>query len=166
MDSKALTGALRRGDLAGCVIDVWENEPHIDMELLALADIATPHIAGYSLDGKANGTAQSVREINRFFGLGMDNWYPDNIPAPDNGMVKIKMNDLIKEQLFQKIFYHTYNIKADSLRLKSDPGSFEQLRDNYPPRREFGAYRLDFKGSSGDLSDSFIDSLLKLGFRM
>ena len=165
-DTGALTNALRKGHLSGSVLDVWENEPHIDMELLALAGIATPHIAGYSLDGKANGTAQSVREISRFFGLGMDNWYPDNIPAPDNGMVKIKMNDLVKEQLFQKIFYHTYNIKADSLRLKSDPGSFEHLRDYYPPRREFGAYSLDFKGLSEDLSDSFIDSILKLGFRM
>ncbi len=50
------------------ILDVWDNEPEIDRELLQMVDIGTPHIAGYSLDGKVNGTGMAVRAISKFFG--------------------------------------------------------------------------------------------------
>lgn len=159
MDSMALTGALRRGDLAGCVIDVWENEPDIDKELLDLADIATPHIAGYSLDGKANGTAQIVRAVSDFFGLGIGNWYPD-VPGPDEPVLTIPCGSAKTDSVIKRAFMHTYDIMADSARLKGDPGSFEKHRDDYPPRREFGAYRI----SANDEGCPVAISLRELGF--
>ena len=66
--------ALLRSGLA-CVLDVWEHEPAIDRRLLARTLLATPHIAGYSEQGKANATAMSVDTLARFFGLPLAGWY-------------------------------------------------------------------------------------------
>ena len=63
------------------VIDCWENEPDIDRELLAMADIATPHIAGYSADGKWTATRMSLENLSSFFVLDINPQYED-IPAP------------------------------------------------------------------------------------
>ncbi len=161
MNTPALLEALQEGHLAGTVIDVWENEPDIDMELLERAFIATPHIAGYSLDGKANGTAQSVRAVSDFFKLGIGDWYPE-IPPPPNALVRVDRDPGQPDQLIKEVFIHTYDIKADSARLKARPERFEQLRDDYPPRREFHAYRLNFE----DPADPAREKLRELGFRV
>ena len=63
VDTESLKKAIKSGKIEKTALDVWENEPQIDTELLALADITTPHIAGYSLDGKANGTIAVVRAV-------------------------------------------------------------------------------------------------------
>jgi erythronate-4-phosphate dehydrogenase len=146
METASLIRSLK-GRLAGAVIDVWENEPDIDRELLALVTIGTPHIAGYSLDGKANGTAQSVRAVSKYFGLATGNWYPA-IPPPENGLVIIEKDYGCLDELLCRLFLHCYDIEADSSGLKSRPGFFESFRDDYPPRREFGAYRLYFENSA------------------
>ena len=76
----ALKNAIIGGKIEAALLDVWENEPNIDLELLDKVEIATPHIAGYSADGKANGTSVSVRSVSEFFNLGIDkNWYPKEI---------------------------------------------------------------------------------------
>jgi erythronate-4-phosphate dehydrogenase len=132
--TNALKDAVMQNHLSGVVLDVWESEPLIDEELLHLAYIATPHIAGYSADGKANGTAMSVQAISRFFNLGMDNWCPQTIPVPAN--IPIKVNEAEPEKIFQEISLGAYNIFNDSALLKSSPESFELQRENYPIRRE------------------------------
>ncbi len=134
--TKALKVALKSGHLAGAILDVWENEPHIDAELLALTDIATPHIAGYSADGKANGTAMSVQAISRFFGLYMDNWYPDNIPDAPNSRLELSCKGKNTEDIFNELSMFAYNIAADSRLLKSSLATFEEQRGSYPIRRE------------------------------
>lgn len=160
VNTVALRETLMNGHTAGTILDVWENEPDIDRTLLELADIGTPHIAGYSLDGKANGTAQSVRAVSRFFGLGMDDWYPDSIPSPPDSIIQIENNLLSFEKLVRVVFNHTYDIMADNYRLKTAPEQFEKLRDNYPPRREFGAYSVQLKNPA----NRNIEILQKLGF--
>ncbi len=75
-DTVALKMALISGNLSGAVLDVWENEPDIDRELLDMAFLATPHIAGYSTDGKANGTAMVVNSLSSYFNLPITDWYP------------------------------------------------------------------------------------------
>lgn len=65
VDGSALKAALQAGSIGGAVLDVWEHEPEIDLELLELVRLGTPHIAGYSTDGKANGTAMSVQAVGR-----------------------------------------------------------------------------------------------------
>ena len=161
MNTPALLEVLRSGHLAGTVIDVWENEPVIDRELLDCAYIATPHIAGYSLDGKANGTAQSVRSVSEFFKMGIGDWYPE-IPPPAGALVRLEGDPGQPDQLIKSLLWHTYDIMADSKRLKARPERFEQLRDDYSPRREFHAYRLNFE----DPADPAREKLRELGFRV
>lgn len=137
-----LKEALRSFHLAGAIVDVWENEPLIDAELLQMAQLATPHIAGYSADGKAMGTAMSVQAISRHFGLGLDDWFPPNIPAPHSPTIPICCLQKTPQQIFTGLCLQTYPIASDSQRLKASPDTFEWQRENYPLRREPGAYTL------------------------
>lgn len=139
----ALLQALGRKKIAGAIIDVWEHEPVVSSELLNLADIATPHIAGYSADGKANGTSMSVRAVSRYFQLGLDNWTPASIPPPRHPTIKINGKNKTAEMIFTDLAWHTYDILADSEKLKVSPATFEKQRGDYPVRREPPAYRLE-----------------------
>jgi erythronate-4-phosphate dehydrogenase len=141
-DTTAILEAIRNKHIGGTVLDVWENEPDINSELLELSDIATPHIAGYSADGKANGTAMSVQAISNFFGLGLGDWYPENIPLPDNFNASFTCRNKKRQDIFRELSLLSYNIMQDSDTLKKSPKTFERQRENYPLRREPGAYDL------------------------
>jgi erythronate-4-phosphate dehydrogenase len=139
---------LSSGKLAGAVIDVWENEPDIDSELMNLSLISTPHIAGYSTDGKANGTAMIVNSLSRFFSLPPHDWYPDNVPDPVSSLISIDCNGKPEEEILYEALKHTYDINSDSTRFRNSPPDFEKLRGDYPLRREFPSYTVDLRGGS------------------
>lgn len=164
VDSEALKRASLT-KLSQYIIDVWENEPNIDMTLLDGALIATPHIAGYSSDGKANGTAACVRELLAFFGADFlrPDWYPAVIPLPPMP-VKFTIDGKGKtdEQIFYEAVTHTYPIKEDSYSLKQSPAKFEELRGNYWTRREFGCFTLQLQRTSEKVQEGLKD----LGFNI
>ncbi len=112
-----------------CLLDVWEHEPQIDRALLDRALLATPHIAGYSEQGKANATALSVRALACRFGLPLTEWYPPQVrpsePRP------------IAWQEFCGTIDDRFGIEAQSRALKIRPEAFETMRDNYVYRREY-----------------------------
>ena len=111
------------------VLDVWEHEPDLDPELLGKALLATPHIAGYSEQGKANATAMSVAALARCFGLPLEGWYPpEAAPSVPRPIAWQELCDTIGG---------VYDIGAESRRLKEHPGDFESLRDRYAYRREY-----------------------------
>jgi erythronate-4-phosphate dehydrogenase len=163
VDNTALKKALRESRLKTAVLDVWENEPGIDLELLNQVKLGTPHIAGYSRDGKANGTAQSVRAISRFFGLGLDKWYPTDIEPPQNPVVHLNTSGKTTREILFEAIQSTYNVKDDDLRLREKPDTFEKQRGDYPVRREFNAYRLK---TDPDLPDSTWQKLTELGYQV
>ncbi|MCK4699168.1 MAG: 4-phosphoerythronate dehydrogenase, partial [Bacteroidales bacterium] len=142
VDEQALKQTLKQGRLKGVILDVWENEPDIDRDLLQMVDIGTPHIAGYSQDGKANGTSMSVKALAQYFNLPLKNWYPGKIPSPEQPDIYLDGKNKIPETLFYDLFYHTYPVKQDDLALRKNPDKFEYLRGSYPVRREFQAYNL------------------------
>ena len=111
------------------VLDVWEHEPHIDRELLGKALLATPHIAGYSEQGKANATALSVAALARRFGLPLAGWYPPQAAASSP-------RPIAWQELCDTVG-GIYDIGAESRRLKAHPEDFEALRDGYAYRREY-----------------------------
>ena len=161
VDNDALKAALSAGKVRAAVLDVWENEPGIDQELMTLARFSTPHIAGYSTDGKANGTAMSIRGVTRELGiLGFENWYPPQVPMALNSDTIYLDDRQPDEDQIRKAVLHTYNIADDDWRLKSAPENFEKLRGNYPIRREFPSYRV----SGG--SDAARRVLADLGFEL
>lgn len=140
VDGEALKSCLKRKQIAECVLDVWENEPDIDTELLGLVEIGTPHIAGYSADGKANGTAMSVQSLGRFFGFGLTDWYPAEVPAPASTAFDLDCAALSKQEVFANLIHRTYDILSDDARLRLSPATFEKQRGEYPLRREFSTY--------------------------
>ncbi len=129
-DTKALLEALDNGQISDAVIDVWEQEPDINRTLLQKAFIGTPHIAGYSADGKANATRMALTALCRFFGI-----------KPDFHIVPPKpANLVITASNETEAYLQIYDPRRDSNALKEHPERFEQLRGDYPLRRERQAY--------------------------
>jgi erythronate-4-phosphate dehydrogenase len=159
---KALKEALGRGMLGGAVLDVWNHEPAIDPELMEQVDIATPHIAGYSADGKANGTSMSVQAVARFLGLPLTDWYPAEVPAPSEPVITLHPEERDREEILRRVILHTYPIDRDDKNLREHPEKFEQLRGDYPLRREFGSYSIRMKRKDPELEEK----LKQLNFKM
>lgn len=123
VDTPALVSAIEKGIVKTAVLDCWENEPRIDRHLLSLAEIATPHIAGYSIEGKLRATHMVLNEVCRFFGLPIPQLTrPIPAPAPDI----VSSDDIIS----------SYSPLLDTQILKNNPEKFEPLRNNYNLRHE------------------------------
>jgi len=161
IETKAIKDALESGQLSGFVCDCWENEPDIDLELLALTDIATPHIAGYSKDGKATGTLMSVQAISDFFGLGLNEWSPSGVEPPLNPVFGIDGAGLTEQEILSKAILHTYDIRNDDRDFRADIALFEQLRGDYPTRREFPAFTIIAK----NVEEKTLNKLKQIGFK-
>ncbi|MBK8576005.1 MAG: 4-phosphoerythronate dehydrogenase [Elusimicrobia bacterium] len=135
VDSMALKKALKTGLLAGAVLDVWEEEPRVDMELLRLATIGTPHIAGLSWDGRVKGAEMAFEALRRHVGLAAV-WTP-RLDPPKALRPKAKMKGDLFSALGDAVRV-VYDIEKDSDDFKESPGKFEQSRDGYFSRRDFG----------------------------
>jgi erythronate-4-phosphate dehydrogenase len=143
------------------VLDVWENEPEINIELLNKVEIGTPHIAGYSLEGKVNGTKIIYDALCKFSGY-KNTWVP-NMPEADYNIIEYIETGNLTEDL-NNIFSEVYNIRRDNKELKKilwmpeneTRTYFDVLRKNYPLRREFLNYKIVIPNCSPELK-----SLLK-----
>lgn len=163
VDNAALKQALKARAIAGGVLDVWEGEPDLDPELVSLLDITTPHIAGYSADGKANGTAASVRTVSEVLGLPLTDWFPGDIPLPSMPLeFGIDAAGKTRQEVLSEAVLYTYDVLEDSGRLRGNLGSFEKLRGDYPVRREPSAFTLNLKGGDTALAGA----LGALGFKV
>lgn len=156
-DNQGLKKAIRSGNISGVVIDCWENEPEIDRELLQLADIATPHIAGYSADGKWTATKMSLENLNKFFHIGIENIHYHDIPSPKDPIINLR--EITPEEQLQHAVWHTYNPVTETIALKESPDKFYWFRSNYPLRREYPAYRILHA------DPSVLGALFNLGFK-
>jgi len=170
VDSPALKSALDTGRLAAAVLDVWENEPEIDLELVQKAAIATAHIAGYSFDGKVNGTEMIYRAACSHFGRDAV-WEPAGLlPAPAEPEIRPVGQGRTHESLLAGTVAAAYDILADDRRLRSiaeqagqERGRyFDRLRREYPLRREFAAFTVEMKACPPALESA----LAGLGFRV
>ena len=162
IETEAVKNGLKDGLISAFVCDCWENEPDLDLELLALTEIATPHIAGYSKDGKATGTLMSVQAISDFFGLGLNNWQPTGVELPSQPIVEIDGDGLTEQQILSKAILHTYDIRNDDKAFRNNTELFEQLRGDYPTRREFPAFTIVAK----NIKTRTLEKLFKLGFNI
>lgn len=130
--TEALLKALETEQISDAIIDVWENEPDINLSLLNKVFIGTPHIAGYSADGKANATRMSLDALCKYFGIQAD--YHITPPAP--------AKPLLTAHSTADAYLQMYDPRRDSEALKTNPELFEQLRGDYPLRREKEAFSL------------------------
>ena len=122
------TTATQRTDLT-YAIDVWEGEPHLDRALLDKAIVATPHIAGYSLQGKANASAMAVHAVAQHLALPLTDWYPE-------GVTPSHPHSISWEQMCATIERYC-DLLSESQALRSAPENFESLRNNYRYRSEY-----------------------------
>ncbi len=144
-DSQALKAAIQAGQLRAVVLDVWENEPNIDTELLEMVDLGTPHIAGYSYDGKVAGMIMIYQSLCRHFGLSPRFDGADFLPEAGVPRLQIEAANAGDEELLTRAVEQIYSIKRDDENLRQmvrQPPEkrgrfFDDLRKHYPIRREF-----------------------------
>ena len=127
------------------VLDVWEHEPDINWDLFQAVTIGTPHIAGHSFDGKANGTFMIYAALCRY--LGVDpTWNPaQSLPPPIVPSIEIDSKNDSDEEILREMVGQIYDLEADYRRMKQlldfpsqeRPIRFDELRKHYPVRREF-----------------------------
>jgi len=156
-------------NLDGLVLDVWENEPNIDTELIKIVDIGTPHIAGYSLDGKLNATFMVCKKLckilNKDFKIKKEKILPPlnkelKIYPENENLLEILNSVVLK--IYNPVYDHQRLIKMLNLKPEKRGRYFEYLRQNYPVRREFS----NFCPVLNDCPERIREVLKGLGFRM
>lgn len=121
--------------LGPVIIDTWNHEPDIDLDLMDKVAIATPHIAGYSYQGKQNGTAAAVRAVAHYFGITELYEFFPKTDLPENEAVKLDLKDLNQGEIASVLQYN-YPIFTDDFMLRLNPENFDRLRSEYNYRRE------------------------------
>lgn len=167
VDTGALKAAIRSGRLGAVVLDVWENEPDIDAELLRMVDIGTPHIAGYSLDGKIAGLIMIYNAVCEHFAIEPTFGVEDFLPEPPVPELRLNPRAASEREMLQSAVSQVYSIARDNAALRGildapadERGkAFDGLRKNYPVRREFQNTTVVVEGGS-----SLPDRLAGIGF--
>jgi len=169
VDSSALKSAIRSGRLRAVVLDVWENEPDIDIEFLKMVDLGTPHIAGYSLDGKIAGMIMIYKAACEYFAVEPKFDLEDFLPEPAVPELKVNPNIASDQDALLSAVQKIYRIDKDDTRLRrvlDKPAEnrgeyFDSLRKNYPIRREFENTRMIIKNTNSNLAKK----LIGIGFK-
>jgi erythronate-4-phosphate dehydrogenase len=145
VDTSALLDAITHHRIGPTIIDVWEHEPDINWDLFQAVTLCTPHIAGHSLDGKANGTFMIYTALCKHLDM-EPTWHPvQSLPSPIVPLIGLNTHPQSDQEQIREIITKIYDIEADyhqmqKLLLASPnerPTLFDALRKNYPIRREF-----------------------------
>ncbi|MGD0037743.1 MAG: 4-phosphoerythronate dehydrogenase [Bacteroidota bacterium] len=170
VETEALKSTLLDKYLAAAVLDVWEGEPNINTSLLELVTFGSPHVAGYSLDGKVNALRMNYESVCRFLSLPIDQDINTLVPDPTLPEIKIDMIKLSIEQALREIVKECYDIRLDDrlLRqlislLETERGKyFQKLRAEYRIRREFYNSTVSLPNKAKEI----VDVLRLLGFKV
>lgn len=170
VDNGAMKKAVREGLMGNGVLDVWENEPNIDTELLDLLPLGTPHIAGYSINGKVNATRMIYKAFCEFFNLPQEWDSSAVIPVPEQPVVGLIESPENEEAIVSEIVRDIYKIQDDDASLRkiaSIPQEqrgayFKGLRGNYNFRHEFS----DFTATVSSDKSSLAETLRAFGFKV
>jgi erythronate-4-phosphate dehydrogenase len=156
METACVERALAQKTICDALLDVWEDEPNTSRELLAMAALGTPHIAGYSFEGRLNGTVQCHQALCRACGL-TPNWTPPRaITHPTLPLIETDAAQLDVESALARILLTAYDLPADDRALRAGASGegkawgehFEKLRKHYPERREFAAHAVRLTNAS------------------
>lgn len=169
VDTESLLFALERHAVGHAVLDTWENEPFISAELLAKVAIATPHIAGYSFEGRLNGTEAVYREACHFFEV-EPKWRPNEGDFPAPADIAYDALEKSQETALCEIISSGYDIGKDDNALRQAMAMatdargthFDALRRSYSARREFTAVHVKLINAG----DKLAEKVRGLGFRV
>ncbi len=162
VETGALLSALRSGHLSAAILDVWEGEPDIDIDLLDKVMLATPHIAGYSLDGKVNAVRMIAEAAAHFLKVPFE--WSDEAESAENRPARIRLGDRAgrkKEDSLYRIVHRAYDIELDDYMLRKITGTeggdrgkfFMKLRAEYRTRREFRTRIVDIPEGREDIRE-------------
>ncbi|WP_238095789.1 4-phosphoerythronate dehydrogenase [Vibrio cincinnatiensis] len=161
VDNEALKARLQQQDGFTAALDVFEFEPQVDLSLLPLLAFATPHVAGYGLEGKARGTTMVFNRYSEF--LGQACWANPSSLLPVAPIPEVTLNRRWDEATLLNLTQLVYDVRRDDALFRREiqqPGAFDQMRKQYWDRREYSAIRL-----VGDESCQ-LEPLAKLGFNI
>lgn len=147
VDNAALLAALERRDDLHVVLDVWEGEPLVDRRLAARVALATPHIAGYSYDGKLRGTWMLYEALCAFLGQSPTMTLGLLVPASARCVLDVaRLAPRRALDLMRAAWRITDDDDAFRATLDADDDArataFDRLRKQYPLRREFSTVEL------------------------
>lgn len=149
IDNRALIDVKQKRDDIKLVLDVWEGEPSPMLALVPLVDIATPHIAGYSLEGKARGTFMLYEALCRVVGIAADKKLDSLLPPFFLDVINV--HEVADERALLTLCRAVYDLRDDDVRFRqsgTDRLGFDKMRKNHRHRREFSALKLEnAKGS-------------------
>jgi erythronate-4-phosphate dehydrogenase len=160
INNQAAVALFEQGNSLNLVLDVWENEPNINLDLIPHIALATAHIAGHTIEGKARGTEMLYLALCKHLGIQADKKLSDYLPKAQSSQIKIT-----EKQDFWQVFYllvlDVYNIEKDDQYFRANMQSADQfryIRKHYPIRREFSAITLN----TGNFADS--KAIYRVGF--
>ena len=170
VDSPALISAMATGNVSHVLLDTWEGEPNYRLDLMAKVDIATPHIAGHSFEGKVMGTVMVYREVCKFLGVPATWSHEPLMPAPLVPEVKVAVAGRSDQDVLREVVRQVYDLEGDDRRFRDSSSAdeagrmknFDRLRSHYPERREFQYTRVKLNGGTDSLRCALID----LGFKV
>ena len=170
IDEQALLDLARENSSLSLVLDVWANEPAINRELLQRAEIATPHIAGYSIDAKYRATRDVFQQVCQAAALS-EGEAVDEVRFSDDVERSIRLSqDQDELEAISMVILSSYDVRSDAAALRrmleddvADANAyFAELRNNYPIRREFSSLLVEFSGPESAL----LEKLEQLGFHL
>lgn len=170
VDSPALISALDTGWVSHVVLDTWEEEPHYRMDLVPRVDIATPHIAGHSFEGKMMGTVMVYREVCKFLGVPAVWSHEPLMPPPLVPEVRVDATGRDDQAILWEVVRQVYDLEGDDHRFRASAvadekermKNFDRLRSDYPERREFQYTKVTLNGGGSPLRCA----LVELGFKV
>jgi erythronate-4-phosphate dehydrogenase len=169
VETKALNNALSSNHLSAAIMDVWEGEPVLNTELLSKVMLGTPHIAGYSLDGKLNACRMVYEDACRFLGV-QPEWKIDTSLPAEAANISVPSGITDTNELVRTVIRQAYDIELDDTLLKKMPSLnpdehgryFRKLRAEYRVRREFFNRIVEMPDGQAEAADI----LQKLGFKI
>lgn len=159
IDNQALIKVKQQRDDLKLVLDVWEGEPHPMPELVPFAEFATPHIAGYSLEGKARGTFMLYQKLCELLAIPATKGLSDLLPRFN--IKAVELEQLPDEKALLQLARFVYDLRDDDAVFRNcfaNENGFDIMRKNHKHRREFSALALAYRGQSE------VDWLSNLGF--
>ncbi|MFZ4831585.1 4-phosphoerythronate dehydrogenase PdxB [Rouxiella sp. Mn2063] len=159
VDNAALLAALNGPKKLTAVLDVWEPEPALSLELLEKVAIGTAHIAGYSLEGKARGTTQVFEAFSQFIGQPQQVPLDTLLPPPE--FAEVTLRGELSEAKLLRLIHLVYDVRRDDAplrRVAAIAGEFDRLRKFYEERREWSSLRVNCD------NQATVELLQQLGF--
>jgi len=153
VDERALLERLAARPTMTTILDVWKNEPNINQLLLQRATLGTPHIAGYSFDGKVRGTEMLYAAVCDYF----QQTQQAQITLPAPPLRRLSFSHTIDDQVaIQTAVMACYDVRRDDAALRRTAleasAYFDNLRKNYPMRREFSCVEIELPAEKSALA--------------